>query len=62
MKKKGVSDTRISEITGIPYITIMQWKKGKGYRPSLYKLLKQMDESALIKAFPEKEEKEKEEK
>lgn len=51
--KKGLSDKRISEITGIPYITLLQWKKTDkdGYRYKLYLYLKLSDESELIKSF-----------
>lgn len=52
MTKKGLSDKRISEITGIPYITICQWKKDKeSYRIKLYWFLKTCDESVLIENF-----------
>lgn len=52
-EKKGLSDKRISEITGIPYITLLQWKKTDkdGYRYKLYLYLKLSDESELIKSF-----------
>ena len=52
LEKKGLSDTRIAQITGISLRTITQWKTQKDtYRYKLYRLLKTMDESELIKAF-----------
>ncbi|WDL70866.1 hypothetical protein [Helicobacter winghamensis] len=50
---QGLSDTRISQITSIPLITISQWKKREpnDYRYKLYKLLKTSDESFLINKF-----------
>ncbi|RAZ51699.1 hypothetical protein YZ82_00760 [Campylobacter hyointestinalis] len=52
-RKKGLSDKRISEITGIPYITLLQWKKTDKakYRYKLYLYLKLSDESELMKNF-----------
>lgn len=52
LEKKGLSDTRIAQITGISLRTITQWKTQRDtYRYKLYRLLKTMDESELIKAF-----------
>ncbi|QCD53474.1 hypothetical protein CDOMC_1900 [Campylobacter sp. RM16192] len=44
----------VSEITGIPYITLSQWNRGKGYRKSLARFLKNSDRSVLIKYFQSK--------
>ncbi|ANE32864.1 hypothetical protein [Campylobacter hyointestinalis] len=51
--KKGLSDKRISEITGLPYNTIMQWKRTdkNGYRYKLYLYIKLSDESKLLEHF-----------
>lgn len=51
--KKGLSDKRISEITGISIATLSVWKKTEecNYRFKIYKLLKTMDESVLIEVF-----------
>lgn len=51
--KKGLSDKRISEITGLPYNTIMRWKRSdkNGYRYRLYLWLKLSDESELLEHF-----------
>lgn len=52
MTKKGLSDKRISEITGIPIQTLLRWKKTRdGYRIKLYRFLKMSDESFLIENF-----------
>lgn len=53
MQKQGLNDKRIAAITAIPYATIVAWKRTSedNYRYKLYKLLKSMDESKLIKAF-----------
>lgn len=52
MIKKGLSETRISEITGIPLKTFSSWKKDKNsYRAKLYWLIKTSDESFLIEKF-----------
>lgn len=52
MTKKGLSDVRISELTGIPRITLAKWKIKEDYRRDLYNLLKVSDESFLIASFP----------
>ncbi len=41
----------VSEITGIPYVTLSQWNRGEGYRKSLARFLKNSDRSVLIKYF-----------
>ncbi|MGX3045363.1 hypothetical protein [Helicobacter sp. T3_23-1056] len=53
LTKKGLSDTRIAQITGISLRTLTQWKacEKTNYRYKLYKILKTMDESELIRAF-----------
>lgn len=52
MTKKGLSDKRISEITGIPVQTLLRWKKTRdGYRIKLYRFLKMSDESVLLRNF-----------
>ena len=46
----------VSEITGIPYPTLLGWNASKGdYRKSLVRFLKDADRSALIKYFEHKE-------
>ena len=50
--KKRLSDADISNITGIPRITLAKWKNDKeSYRVKLYWLLKRSDESFLLKKF-----------
>lgn len=53
MQKHGLSDAAIAKITGVPYSSLIQWKRtsADNYRRKLYELLKSMDESKLIKAF-----------
>ena len=42
----------VSEITGIPYPTLLGWNASKGdYRKSLVRFLKDADRSVLIKYF-----------
>ena len=46
----------VSEITGIPYPTLLGWNASKGdYRKKLVRFLKDADRSALIKYFEHKE-------
>lgn len=47
----------VSEITGIPYDTLLRWNSAKrgNYRRSLARFLKDADRSALIKYFGYKE-------
>jgi hypothetical protein len=58
----GVCDTRrkgtkmtlkeVSELTGIPYQTLLGWNASKGdYRKSLVRFLKDADRSVLTKYF-----------
>ena len=42
----------VSEITGIPYPTLLGWNASKGdYRKNLVRFLKDSDRSVLIKYF-----------
>lgn len=43
----------VSELTGIPYDTLLRWNSAKqgNYRRSLARFLKDADRSALIKYF-----------
>jgi hypothetical protein len=42
----------VSEITGIPYPTLLGWNASKGdYRKSLVRFLKDADRSMLVKYF-----------
>ncbi|AJC92222.1 hypothetical protein CSUB8523_0698 [Campylobacter subantarcticus LMG 24377] len=56
MASEGLSDTRLSEITGIPLSTLNEWKKEKDrkfiYR--IYKILKTSSESEIAKFFKPK--------
>lgn len=46
----------LSELTGIPYQTLLGWNASKGdYRKNLVRFLKDADRSALIKYFEHKE-------
>nr|DAS29521.1 MAG TPA: helix-turn-helix domain protein [Caudoviricetes sp.]DAU94207.1 MAG TPA: helix-turn-helix domain protein [Caudoviricetes sp.] len=46
----------VSELTGIPYQTLLGWNSSKGdYRKSLVRFLKDADRSVLIKYFGYKE-------
>ena len=46
----------VSELTGIPYQTLLGWNSSKGdYRKSLVRFLKDADRSTLIKYFEYKE-------
>ena len=47
----------VSELTGIPYDTLLRWNSAKqgNYRRSLARFLKDTDRSALIKYFGYKE-------
>lgn len=46
----------VSELTGIPYQTLLGWNSAKGdYRKSLVRFLKDADRSVLIKYFGYKE-------
>lgn len=46
----------VSELTGIPYQTLLGWNSSKGdYRKSLVRFLKNADRSVLIKYFGYKE-------
>nr|DAX63720.1 MAG TPA: helix-turn-helix domain protein [Caudoviricetes sp.] len=45
----------VSELTGIPYQTLLGWNSSKGdYRKNLVRFLKDADRSMLIKYFGEK--------
>ena len=45
----------VSELTGIPYQTLLGWNSSKGdYRKNLVRFLKDADRSMLIKYFVEK--------
>lgn len=45
----------VSELTGIPYQTLLGWNSSKGdYRRSLARFLKDADRSVLIKYFGHK--------
>ena len=46
----------VSELTGIPYDTLLRWNSAKqgNYRRSLARFLKDADRSMLIKYFGEK--------
>lgn len=50
----------VSELTGIPYQTLLGWNSAKqgNYRRSLARFLKDADRSALIKYFGHKEKEE----
>lgn len=42
----------VSELTGIPYSTLLKWNMSKGdYRKNLTKFLRDSDRSQLIKYF-----------
>ena len=46
----------VSELTGIPYQTLLGWNSSKGdYRRSLARFLKDADRSVLIKYFGHKD-------
>lgn len=46
----------VSQLTGIPYQTLLGWNSSKGdYRKSLVRFLKDTDRSVLIKYFGYKE-------
>lgn len=53
MQKQGLNDITIAKITGVPYSSLIKWKRtsADNYRRKLYELLKSMDESKLAKAF-----------
>jgi hypothetical protein len=45
----------VSQLTGIPYQTLLGWNSSKGdYRKNLVRFLKESDRSALIKYFSPK--------
>ncbi|MCR6574315.1 Uncharacterised protein [Campylobacter insulaenigrae] len=53
MASEGLSDTRLSEITGIPLSTLNKWKKEKDRKfiYHIYKILKTSSESEIAKFF-----------
>lgn len=56
MRKKFLSDVKISEITGICVGTLRLWKKDKTkYKYKIYRLLKTSEESLLREKFKDEE-------